>query len=489
MKKSILKRSNGITLIALIITIIVLVILAVVVINSINNDGIIEHAQSAKTKHQIAQEKESISLAVNEAYLIGKGRITKDSLQSALNGTFKNDIKYTDTTSNEYIKIELSGREYTVYLDGTIEGPDGYGEISGGGSTGGNGSTGGENDKPTDEPTIEILVTEPVVVNSSGTIQTQAGSIRSGSLYIQFESTLEGGTINSVTIGEMTINPDINGTYEYEVTENGTYEFVIKGTANGKECIKTVRVTVNQFMVIISKTDTYLGYYADVDGNGSVDGIIYADLAKNGGGTWSNSTIQASVSYTHKENLDEYYIIKEEHEESGFGKKPVIAPIDKEEENDRFYVMSLKDFNEGALYCWYYGAFDYDTLRGNMVDHETDTSEAFGKGKENTTKMIGFWKAKKYGAGDAGDYKDIWGQLDSQVANGWFVPSKDEWTAFGVFAEQKGVTASNCLNYGLSDYWSSSGCTTDAAIGCDFEYKIAASFVVVAQRIRLSITF
>ena len=39
MKKSILKRSNGITLIALIITIIVLVILAVVVINSINNDG------------------------------------------------------------------------------------------------------------------------------------------------------------------------------------------------------------------------------------------------------------------------------------------------------------------------------------------------------------------------------------------------------------------------------------------------------------------
>jgi len=489
MKNNNFKTSKGITLIALIITIIVLLILAVVAINSVKNDGIIEHAQSAKTKHQIAQEKESISLAINEAYLIGKGRITKESLQTALNGAFNGNIQYTDTTSNEYIKIDLSGREYIVYLNGTIEGP--LGEGSGGGSTGDVviPPEEGEEDEPTDDPIIEISVTEPVVVDASGNEQTQVGSITSGSLYIQFKPTLEGGTINSVTLGEVAVTSETDGTYKYEVTENGTFEFSIKGTANGKEYTKTVSVKVNQFMVIISKTDTYLGYYADVDGNGSVDGIIYADLAKNGGGTWSNSTIQASVSYIHKENLDEYYIIKEEHEESGFGKKPVIAPIDKEEENDRFYVMSLKDFNEGALYCWYYGAFDYDTLRGNMVDHETDTSEAFGKGKENTTKMIGFWKAKKYGAGDAGDYKDIWGQLDSQVANGWFVPSKDEWTAFGVFAEQKGVTASNCLDYGLSDYWSSSGWTTDAALGCDFEYKIAASFVVVAQRIRLSITF
>ena len=35
----------------------------------------------------------------------------------------------------------------------------------------------------------------------------------------------------------------------------------------------------------ISKTDSFVGYYADADGDGTVDGVIYADLAKGTSGT------------------------------------------------------------------------------------------------------------------------------------------------------------------------------------------------------------
>ena len=41
----------------------------------------------------------------------------------------------------------------------------------------------------------------------------------------------------------------------------------------------------------ISKSEAFVGYYADVDGNGTVDGIIYADLAigNTGDGEWGTN--------------------------------------------------------------------------------------------------------------------------------------------------------------------------------------------------------
>ena len=37
---------------------------------------------------------------------------------------------------------------------------------------------------------------------------------------------------------------------------------------------------------IISQTESYVGNYADIDGDGNVDGVIYADLAVGGIGQW-----------------------------------------------------------------------------------------------------------------------------------------------------------------------------------------------------------
>ena len=61
-----LARNKGITLVALIITIIVLLILAVVAISAVSGNGILNHAQNAKTQYSEAQQNEQEMLAKYE---------------------------------------------------------------------------------------------------------------------------------------------------------------------------------------------------------------------------------------------------------------------------------------------------------------------------------------------------------------------------------------------------------------------------------------
>ena len=231
----------------------------------------------------------------------------------------------------------------------------------------------------------------------------------------------------------------------------------------------------------ISKTETYIGYYADVDGNGSVDGIIYADLAKDGSGEWGNYEGFTPYSYSKKETLNNYYISQEKYKHKEFAEKPVIAPIDKVEENDRFYVMALEDFTteDYTTFYWYYNA------DGIMSDYATTTSEDFGKGKENTKIMM----SKLYG--DGLKDQDMWKYIGDEVSKGWFVPSNKEWSAFGVFANGQGMTTENCGNYGLSEqYWSSLQTSTFSAriiyIRYGFMYSAAVTYSLC---VRLSTTF
>lgn len=66
--------------------------------------------------------------------------------------------------------------------------------------------------------------------------------------------------------------------------------------------------------------------------------------------------------------------------------------------------------------------------------------------------MIASWNASQYGEQDS---NDMWGLIQDEVANGWFVPSKSEWSAFGATFD---ITSSNYSNtYGLSvSNWTSS---------------------------------
>lgn len=50
-----------------------------------------------------------------------------------------------------------------------------------------------------------------------------------------------------------------------------------------------VKDRLNEYLMI-SKYQSYVGYYADFEGDGIIDGIIYADLAVGGSGTWNGKS-------------------------------------------------------------------------------------------------------------------------------------------------------------------------------------------------------
>lgn len=86
------------------------------------------------------------------------------------------------------------------------------------------------------------------------------------------------------------------------------------------------------------------------------------------------------------------------------------------------------------------------------------------------------------------DHKDMWGQIQGEFAKGWFVPSKEEWSAF---AEELGITDSNYTSKGLSDwYWSSSQNYTGSAWSANFDSGYMGTNVVSnSNYVRLSATF
>ena len=242
----------------------------------------------------------------------------------------------------------------------------------------------------------------------------------------------------------------------------------------------------------ISKNTSYVGYYADIEPDGNVDGVIYADLAKgdNVEKKWNNNPNSKYTIPTVTEGLKDYYISKTNYKANeGFGTKDVISPTGTGK--DRLYIMALTDIDgkrNGTYYDWYNAAY------GQMSDYATTTSEDFEKGKSNTTTMISKWNATAYGAkNNCSAHKDMWGQIQEKVNNGWFVPSRAEWLAFG---GELGISEDSSNekyygNFGLSNsYWSSS---QSSALGAWFASFTLGSmgFITVNSNyyVRLSATF
>ncbi len=186
-----------------------------------------------------------------------------------------------------------------------------------------------------------------------------------------------------------------------------------------------------------------MGYYADIDGDKTVDGIIYADLAVGGSGTWNsdswssyeyakvaeglksysissengtgfgnwekpiitakegttgkdrfyvmaledfNSNSWSSYEYAQvTEGLKSYYISSENGTGFGTWEKPIITAKEGTTGKDRFYIMALEDFNPGTDYCW------YDAASGKLNNLVATDFNDFGQGKTNTTTMIAEW--------------------------------------------------------------------------------------------------
>ena len=272
------------------------------------------------------------------------------------------------------------------------------------------------------------------------------------------------------------------------------------GTVTGDTFPVTVTMDGHDFAVDangvigekISKSESYVGYYADFEGDGTIDGIIYADLAVGGSGTW-NSGIWNSYSYSAETGLKDYYISKTGYE-GKFGTKDVLTSTGTgETEKDRFYVMALEDFNPGTSYYWYNSAY------GKLDNLVGDSTNDFGQGKTNTTTMITEWNKGKNGKYGAQNAQDMWGVIQKADSAGktwdlskWFVPSKAEWAAFGDFLYTKlGVTTENYENFGLErDYWSSAQHTKGLAYCAWFSNgRMYHNYVIINYHVRLSATF
>ena len=251
--------------------------------------------------------------------------------------------------------------------------------------------------------------------------------------------------------------------------EYGNHEIAVSEIYNGN---------MRETQEVISKTESYVGYYADFEGDGTVDGIIYADLAigNTGDGQWTDSDGNYEIPKVES-GLKDYYISKTDYE-GDFGIKDVISPIGSGA--PRFYVMALSDIDANTHY-WYYNAY------GNMSDYATATSGDFGTGKTNTEAMIAKWNNGSNGGYGEQNDNDMWGLIQTEVANGWFVPSRGEWSAF---AEELGIT-SNYPDFGLSHWcWSSSQYNTSYAYSANFGNGYMFDDNVTNYRyVRLSTTF
>lgn len=121
MLKGTLKRSKGITLIALVVTIIVLLILAGISISMLmGQNGILNRAAESKREHTVAQEREAIAIAYSASMNVDNiGKVTGLELQNELDKIMKNTaVTENDTDLNILFKDTL--HRYTISQDGTI---------------------------------------------------------------------------------------------------------------------------------------------------------------------------------------------------------------------------------------------------------------------------------------------------------------------------------------------------------------------------------
>ena len=118
------KEKKGITLVALVVTIIVLIILAGVTLNIVlDQNGIIEKTQEARSETEEATLEEKIKLLVTEAiidqYTGESGEKTAEELQNELNEQGENVLVIQ---WDEYIIFDLvRNEEYRVMSDGSVE--------------------------------------------------------------------------------------------------------------------------------------------------------------------------------------------------------------------------------------------------------------------------------------------------------------------------------------------------------------------------------
>lgn len=281
----------------------------------------------------------------------------------------------------------------------------------------------------------------------------------------------------------------VSGTGEVTAVGPGTAQITAKSTDGSNKTSNACEITVNLpyyggYSGEASTSTNYVGYYADIDYDGTVDGIIYADLRFAASGKWNNDS-DSSFSYTAISSTNSYYISKNKYN-GKFGEKNVIMPKTTNS-SDRFYVMALNNV-DSSTHDFYNAAHNNSSFGSLAV---ASTKNDFGEGRSKTRKLITAWNSKTYGAQNkCSVHTDMWSLSAVQAcsSNKWFVPSRAEWSAFG---HNLGITKSNYSGYGLIAHcWSSTVDNSTRAFRCDFGAAyIGSSSVNFYCYVRLSATF
>ena len=268
------------------------------------------------------------------------------------------------------------------------------------------------------------------------------------------------GKVNGSGIASIVGNAYFNAIDKFK----DSFDNVLSGTGNSNNSNPTSGPNGES---LVSTTESQVGKYADIDGDGTVDGIIFADLMVGGSGQFGNS--DGAYSIPTISSSKNYYVSQESYTNVLGGTAEVLTSTGSG--NDRFYIMALNDVSSNPV-TWYASA-------SFIPDWDSVTNYDFGKGKSNTNTMISKWNNKVYGDPNGASYTDMWDVIQTHVNNGWFVPSSKEWAAFN---KQLGITDSNHEDKGLySGYWSSSlysynqpvlVCSGSCLSNLGFRYKI-----------------
>lgn len=472
------KEIKGITLITLAVTIVVLLILVGISINTVIGDnGIIKKAQSSAELTKESEAKEIINRTIMEFYLtneyetledflntkVSEGRI--DKVEKNADGTlkvWKNDYSVTtenktnssnnnDNNMNKRIKISTTpyegiydSCEHEAITNVNVEPTDTTLEYSTDG--------------------INYSTTIPRIINAgTATIKIRASKenyeTKNVTVIAKIEKA-EGKLTLSATSGISTNGDNLTFTVSGNtgtlsvvssdtniatVSISGSTVTVKPGTTVGTAAITVTSAATTNYNM---KSATYIatikpkfnvssgvGYYADVDDDGIVDGVIFGDFKEGGSGKWGSVPFYpelSSYSIPTTSSTKNYYVSQSNYD-GVFGSKPVLST--KDSGNSRFWVMSLNDLSSSTY----------------SRSYATDFSR-----------------------------------------NGWKIPSKTQWLAF---AAKMGVTKENYGQLGLkSEYWTSTLDKRDDpdnpnTYTIDFTQAYIRSWFMADKYIRLATTF
>ena len=301
------------------------------------------------------------TVTVKPGTTAGKATITVTS--AATTNYNEKSATYTATVNNG--TISLSATPYTGTYDGkahnaitnvSVNPSDAKLEYSTNGTT-----------YSTTMPTITNVSSFTVTVRASkagyktqSTTQTVKVNKANGSLTLSSYSgiltypnsgtfSVSGNTgnlsVSSSNTNVVTVSLSGNTVTIIPKTREGSATITVKSAASANYTEKSVTYNVTVQLPHFTASSG-VGYYADVDGNGTVDGVIFEDFKVGGSGSWGNRN--GTYTIPTVSGTKEYYISKTNY--SGpFGTKDVLSA--KGSGNNRFYVMALSDVGNDT-YVW-----------------------------------------------------------------------------------------------------------------------------------------